>query len=143
LDKLQEIEVKISSLKKEEWQLMIDLIPRIVESRSFGELIIGELNSERVQHFPYMVPEDVVVDFERIAYDLNIVISFDWSNWTKGSQLINDPDTNYGELDLVTLVKLITAIIRADRFNEGLMVSYFESGLILKILEAIKLQVDK
>lgn len=143
MDKLHELEVKISSLKKEEWQQMIDLIPRIEESRSFGEFIIGELNSEGVQHFPYMVPEDIVVDFERIAYDLNIVISFDWSNWTKGSQLINDPDTNYGELDLVTLVKLITAIIRADRFNEGLLVSYFESGIILKILEAIKLLVDK
>jgi hypothetical protein len=62
-------------------------------------------------------------------------------SWAKGYDLINDENTDYNKLDSLTLCKLITSIVRANRFVEGSLVSNFESGTILKILKALERNV--
>jgi hypothetical protein len=37
--------------------------------------------------------------------------------------------------------RLITLLVRSDRFNEGALISAFESGVILKILKALENQI--
>jgi hypothetical protein len=41
-------------------------------------------------------------------------------------------------VDLETKRRLITYLVRSDRFNEGTLISAFKSGVILKILKAMK-----
>ncbi|HEC44219.1 MAG TPA: hypothetical protein ENI20_15465 [Bacteroides sp.] len=100
-------------------------------------MIAGEVNSEGVTHFPYARHERVVDDFVRIAYDLDLVIPFNWSEWTEGDRLVSNPHTNFNDLDLITLVKLITALIRSDKYSGGTVVGAVQNGIILKILRAI------
>ncbi len=55
--------------------------------------------------------------------------------------MANDKNFDFDSVDIPTKCKLITAIVRNDRFCEGALVSAFESGLILKILKSIKRQL--
>jgi len=57
--------------------------------------------------------------------------------------MLNDKNFDFDSVDLVTKCKLITAIVRNDRFCEGALADTdladtFESGLILKILKSIQ-----
>ena len=53
-----------------------------------------------------------------------------------------DKEFDFNVIDIPKKCKLVTAIIRNDRFCEGALISAFESGLILKILKSIKLQIE-
>ena len=46
---------------------------------------------------------------------------------------------DFNLLDTLTLCKLLTTIVRADRFTDGLLISFFEKSTILNILKAINL----
>jgi len=46
----------------------------------------------------------------------------------------------FENLDSITLCKLLTTIVRADRFNDGLMISYFNDGTISAIIQDLKKQ---
>ena len=58
--------------------------------------------------------------------------------WPEGKAMLQNKSQDFDNLDLATLCKLITTIIRADRFNDGYLISRFENGTILKIIKAIK-----
>ncbi|MBK8055438.1 MAG: hypothetical protein IPK35_19750 [Saprospiraceae bacterium] len=66
---------------------------------------------------------------------------FDWAAWEDGKNILLNPDFEYNTLDLISLCKLLTVIIRADRFNEGYLVSCFEKGIVLKIITALESKV--
>ncbi len=53
-------------------------------------------------------------------------------------ELLDDKDADFSELNLITLCKLITVIVRNDRFSTGYLGGSFEDGIILKILYRIK-----
>ncbi|RKZ14292.1 hypothetical protein DRQ53_11845, partial [bacterium] len=83
----------------------------------------------------------VVSRFFEIVYGMPLIISFDWGAWDEGRTIASDKDFDLDALDLPTLCKLITAIVRNDRFCEGALVAAFESGLILRILGSIQKQI--
>ena len=70
-----------------------------------------------------------------------ILISFDWGSWDLPVKIEKDENFDFDIIDIPTKCKVITTIVRADRFCEGHLVYTFESGLILKILKSIKKQL--
>lgn len=48
---------------------------------------------------------------------------------------------DFDTIDLPTTCKLITAIVRNDRFCEGALDSAFESGFMLRILKSMEKQI--
>jgi hypothetical protein len=87
---------------------------------------------------PYFIQSSIVTQFLKIVYELPIIISFDWSSWEGGRKIARNENFDFDTIDITTKCKLITAIVRNDRFCEGALVSAFDSGLILKILNSIK-----
>ncbi len=77
----------------------------------------------------------------QIVYRLPIIISFNWGAWEEGREIASNDDFDHDTLDLPTKCKLITAIVRNNRFCDGALVSAFESGLILRILKSIEKQI--
>ena len=133
---------KILSLTNKSWKPLLDLIPEIENTRNFGEWEKGEKDEEGVIQFPYFIPADVVSQFLKIVYSIPIIISFNWGAWNEGRKIANTPNFNFDNANLVTKCKLITALVRNDRFCDGALASAFESGLILKILKSIENQVN-
>lgn len=89
-----------------------------------------------------MQPAKIVSRFQYVVYEIGIIHSFDWGSWEKSKKLARNPKTDFNKLDIKTLCMLITAIVRNDRFCEGALVSSFEDGTMLKILKALRENIN-
>ena len=84
------------------------------------------------------------IGFERFCYKFGWVEPFDWGKWKdteEAIQLRDDPDV-LAQATPLHLQKLLTVIIRQDRFVTGLIQYHFESGLIDGIMDRAKALVE-
>ena len=138
MTELKDLENRLKRISNNDWNKLFRLITEIEETSSFGEMKGGDKNPDGTINMPYINSAKVVDDFFHLSHEIGIVPEFDWTSWSKGREIINDSETDYSKLDTETLCKLLTVIIRTDRFNEGFLVSCFENGIILKILYGLK-----
>ncbi len=132
---------QIHAFTQQDWQPLIELIPKVESTSKFGEWASAEKNEEETIQFQDCIEETIVSQFLDIVYRLPIIISFDWGAWEEGREIASNDDFDHDTLDLPTKCKLITAIVRNNRFCDGVLVSAFESGLILRILKSIERQI--
>jgi hypothetical protein len=52
--------------------------------------------------------------------------------------MVSDENFDYDSIDIPTKCKIITAIVRNDRFCSGRLIEAFESGMMLRVLKSIK-----
>lgn len=79
-----------------------------------------------------------VNDFIQTLYAQDIVIRFDWPSWKESAQRYMEDPQAVDTSDLLTLRKLLTTHVRADRFVEGHLASVLESGHITAILRRLR-----
>ena len=131
---------KIQSYTAFDWKPLLELIPQIEETVDFG--IWDEVKVEDgVMILPHINPAEIVNRLNTIVYDIPIIIDFKWSSWDEGRKMLQKENFDYDSIDIPTKCKLISAIVRNDRFCEGALVDAFESGQILKILKSIERQI--
>ncbi len=134
---------RISSYTLEEWKPLFDLIPEIEQTQSFGEWEYGNNSATGSVGSLHCKHSDVITRFIHIVYEIPIIIVFDWPSWEYGNELYNNIDDYIDTLDVPTMCKLTTAIVRQDRFCEGALVSAFQTGLILKLVKSIRSKIGK
>lgn len=132
---------KIQSFTIEDWKPLLELIPIIETTKEFS--VISEItkSDDGVLIVPHAHEHKVVSQFQKIAYQMPIVIDFDWKSWDQGRKIFKDENFDFDTTDICTICKYITTIIRADRFSEGALVSVFNSGQILRMLKSIERQI--
>jgi ADP-ribosyl-[dinitrogen reductase] hydrolase len=96
-----------------------------------GEWVSSEGN------LPYFVYTQEVLGFIRALNENGFIQPFRWMDWVEGEQLVERSDL-LNRASLQTLRKLLTAHVRADRFNEGHLAAMFESGQIAMILKRME-----
>lgn len=138
---LHKLEQHLSELSQDDWQRLFDFIPKIEVTEEFAEYNVITKNEKGEHILPYVANSDLVSDFILTAYEL-ILPNFDWPQWKTGMQLINNKSTDYNSISLVDLCKLLTVIIRSDRYFDGNLAACFENGTILKILKAMRAKVE-
>ena len=119
------IDEEFLRISKDDWLELIAFIPEI-EKADYSSVKTG-----------WDYPE-IVGRFHEFVYDKNMVLLFDWPKWVEARELLDDKNADYSELDLKTLTKLITVIVRNNRFSTGFLGGCFEDGIILKILYRIQ-----
>ena len=135
--RITDFNAHINSLELGDWGTIFSFVPKIKSTKSFGELAGIEENENGTFSFPYYVVAPVVEKFTQTLYKLKLVIDFDWPGWKEGWGLIEEKQ-NFEECDIESLFKLLTLIIRHDRFSEGFLVSCFKDGTVLRILEVLE-----
>lgn len=84
---------------------------------------------------------DRAEDIKNALDQLNLIVSIDWSNWSKAQKLV---DANNRKLlhqaNMLELVALYTALVRSDRFNEGVWEYHVKDGLVEQIGICLKQQ---
>ncbi|MDD5457573.1 MAG: DUF6508 domain-containing protein [Candidatus Margulisbacteria bacterium] len=76
-----------------------------------------------------------VYDFMSILIKEKFVLpGFDWASWDEGRKILKD-STNIMSSDLLTLKKLLTAIVRNDRFCAGAFGGFAKNGKLGLILK--------
>ncbi|MFZ4414390.1 MAG: DUF6508 domain-containing protein [Bacteroidales bacterium] len=131
---IAEFKNHIQNLTLNDWNRLFSYIQLIQKSEKFGTWI--EMDIDNGIFFPYVIPVNLVNDFCKLMYEMNLVIEFNWTKWVEGKKIL--ANGNFKNIDTITLFQLLTAIIRSDRFSEGVLVSAFENGIILNILIELK-----
>lgn len=126
----------ISSLSLQQWAPLLDLIPVIQNTKVFRYVVEDRRNTTS-----YWTHSEVVDRFLYIAYRIPVVISFNWKAWDEGKAILKDENFDFNSVDIPTKCKLITTLLRKERFWEGTLPNAFETGCVLKILVSIRHQL--
>lgn len=110
----------------------------IEATTNFGSLGGGQQIDDGVYVGFYTIPGRLVTELVDKISGMGLVPVFDWNSWTEGMEMISKNDTDYSKLELVTLTKLFTVMVRQDRFSDGFLIACFERGVMLSVLKAIK-----
>ena len=141
---LTNIDQHLSSLTSSDWNKLFNLLPEIEQTTNFGEMEDIQYLTPDVVFAPDFIEADIVIDFTTIAYDLGLCFSFDWQEWEEGIPIWNNrANENFNKLDPITLCKLITTIIRKDKYSEGTLVNLFKDGTVHRIIIALKNHYSK
>ena len=132
----------INAYTKQDWEPLLNLIPIIERTTKFGELEGSTKITGDFLILPCWSHTQVVSEFLEIIYNMPIIINFDWGSWDEGREIAGNKDFNFDNIDIPTKCKLLTALVRNDRFCDGALVESFESGLILRILKSIEKQIE-
>jgi len=127
-----------ANLTDEDWREIEHLNARIQSHAGpWGGWGGGQEISPDVWQMPFAEPDPLVGEFEQSWYRWRLVLTdFNWSSWSEGRQWYSAPDpAKYDRLDQLTALKLLTAVIRNNRFNEGALMGAFESGDFPKIID--------
>ena len=88
--------------------------------------------------FPYFSFSPEVDEFIGALRKQGIIIRFDWTSWRKEAERYQTDPKALETADLLTLRKLLTVHVRAERFTEGHLANVFGSGHIIAILRRLK-----
>jgi hypothetical protein len=106
----------------------------------------GDGSRENPFAMPYVIEDEIVGRFRRMAYDTDWIMNFDWAEWGHGSdgQRFFEDRGAVAQASEGDLAKLITAVVRQDRFVEGGLAKSFETGLIGAVCDrAVELQSSR
>jgi hypothetical protein len=131
----------IASLTLKDWQKLFELTPQIRDTNVFGKLTGSQKLADGSVSFPYWSEGEVVSKFYNTAYMLGLVVAYDWAAWHEGIDMLNDNHEAIDEFEIEDLCKLLTIMIRCDKFCEGYLVNCFERGLVVRVLEAMEVKV--
>ena len=126
-----------------DWKLLFDMLPEIKQKKKFGKLVGAKKMPDGNLALPFWLEDEIVSRFFNAAYFLNIVIVFDWASWQEGIDILNEPDSDFNNYDFETLCKLVTLIVRGDKFCEGYLINSFETGNMTRIIEALQVKVKE
>ena len=105
-----------------------------VFERQPGELYEVNLDVSLLNPYSY-APE--VDQFIQALYQEGLVIQFDWTIWQQqAEEFINHPE-RVKTADLVTIQKLLTTHVRAERFCSGHLAHTIQTGPLLVILNRL------
>lgn len=133
---------KINSYTEQDWQPLLELIPKIEKIDKFGDdsEAMKLLKQGIIDMNPYE-EHPIVQQFRDVVYSIPIMINFDWAAWDEGREIVSNEDFDYDSIDIPTKCKIITAIVRNDRFCSGRLIEAFESGMMLKVLKSVEKQL--
>lgn len=108
-------------------------LPRF-ESPDFrvGDWEGGEADAQGVIQMPYMAWSEEV---DRLVDELGrngLVRPFDWMAWTstpRGYELVTESEA-VADASAADLVRILTAIVRSERFGEGQIEAAFDRGVL-------------
>ncbi len=89
----------------------------------------GEKTNSGVTVMPWVENGPLIEEALHFLYDNHLMIPFDWGRWDEGRAIFNSDDPNrFSTLDRLTVLKLLTAVARNDRFSPGAWAAFFDHG---------------
>ncbi|MBN1612037.1 MAG: DEAD/DEAH box helicase [Polyangiaceae bacterium] len=119
------------------------LLPALEGPGPHGELVERPPTDDGVFVMPIWRYEPHVEAFQRVAYEHNLVFSFDWPAWleTPEGRQFRESSEGIATADLLMLRRLTTVHVRKERFCEGHLAEMAERGdlaaLARRIIEVV------
>ena len=120
---------------------LASLLPAFEAADSgFGEMRGGDEAGTGSFMWPSFSPSELTLRFLDVAYgDGWVRPDFDWPAWaeTPEAQRLRDDRSALEEATVLDLARLLTVVIRQDRFVEGTLAEALETGLITAALRRV------
>lgn len=86
---------------------------------------------------PSFEMSDLLTRFEAMTYDVGWIKDFDWMEWSRGSEakILMRDQASLADATVDQIAKVLTTIVRSDRFSEGALAGYFKEGVLLALAE--------
>jgi hypothetical protein len=143
MTELKDLPTHLKTLSLSDWQKLFDLLQEMESTKEFGNMSRMKKNDKGVFNFPSMEWTPITSAFYDAVHGLGIVPVFDWTKWEEGRLMLDNKDQDFSSLEIITLCKLLTIIIRADRFVDGYLVGQLKRKNVQKIIGAIRDKVQK
>lgn len=113
----------------------LDALVRFLPRFESPDFEFGQM-AARLGEMPFYSFSDDAMRFVEVCYELKWVQPFDWGEWKDTDEAVRLRD-DPAALETATpdqLERLLTVLIRQERFVDGVLDSAFQSGLLLRIL---------
>ena len=114
----------------------LDAIAAFLPAFEAQDFSVGSIKT--LMHFDYSEP---VLRFQETAYEDGWVSpEVDWTAWTETEEArrLRDDRTAIEAATVEQLQKLLTTVIRQDRFVTGALAGAFESGLLTAVVRRVE-----
>jgi hypothetical protein len=127
------------SLSREARRHLRDLIARMEgHVGKWGTSLGGERRNDGSFTMPWVQEDPLASEAMSFLYDNGLIVPFNWGAWDEGRAIFRDTaEDRFERLDRLTVLKLLTAVARNDRFNDGAWVALFECGDAQRLLRRL------
>ena len=127
------------------WHELFELIALLekADKKSFAKWRGLEEQKDGSVSFPYPIYCDLVRLWEHLFNESGLLIPYDWSRWLKNKGIHIGSEVDYTQFSAAEICKVFTAVIRSERFTDGAIGSFFESGDVLKCLRVLRDRIIK
>lgn len=96
-----------------------------------GDWIRPQPNQNGVEQVDYWSACEDVVRWQAALYERHVMLAFDWTNpeWTREMRRYCVDPGLLATVDLLTIRKVLTTLLRTERFCEGSLAAAFERGV--------------
>lgn len=138
------IEDRLRAADEERWQDLWDAVDALVLEPEKGqwaggetvETIVVDGREKPVIQVPYVIYCAAVFDVIAKVGGLGASQPFDWQAWDGLNRYPNGRGLN--EAPVAESIRMITAIVRADRFGEGRLLANLEGGTFVAAVDRLR-----
>jgi hypothetical protein len=144
-----EIEHRLHAAADQLWQDLWDALDALAGQQERGRWAGGETGEtvvvdgveKPVIQMPYVIYDEAVFDVIAKVGALGANQPFDWLAWDGLSRYPNG--RGLAEAPVAEAIRLITAIVRADRFGEGTLLATLEDGTFMAAVDRLRRWYDE
>ncbi|KYC46040.1 MAG: hypothetical protein APG12_00315 [Candidatus Methanofastidiosum methylothiophilum] len=127
-------------LSKKNIEVILNYLPYFEDtSQKFFDIISPKREAGNIVEYIYVKYSAKFMEFYRELHEQGFVTNFNWLDSNPNSDDLSPYYELLEDADILTLRRLFTMIVRHDKYNEGFFADVIESGLLLQMLNRLKL----
>ena len=130
-----EIEDRLRAAEEGRWRELWEAVAALDEDPEPGRWAGGE-RVDGVLQMPYVVYRDAVHHMIRAVYALGANLPFPWPAW--GGLQRYPRGRGLDAAPVAESIRLVTAIVRADRFSEGTILACLTDGTLAAVFDRLR-----
>ena len=126
-------------LTKKNIEVSLNYLPYFEDkNQKFFDILMPKRDGGNIVEYIYVTYSAKFMEFYRELHEQGFVTNFNWLDSTLESNDLSHYYELLEDADIMTLRKLITIIVRHDKHNEGFFADVIDSGLLLAMLNRLK-----
>lgn len=127
-------------LTKKNIEVLLNYLPYFEDNtQKFFDIIMPKRDGRNIVEYIYVTYSAKFMEFYRELHEQGFVTNFNWLDSDSESEDLSHYYELLEDADILTLRRLFTIIVRHDKHNEGFFADVIDSGLLLSMLNRLKL----